>query len=120
MSDPVTQSPGAPVVVLSNLTRSFTQGGVTMDVLRGVDMEIMPGEIVALRRGEIVGVMSKVPALCLKKNAWKKKSANAPHSIHKFVSSCFYHAMNSFLQHPEYLCTPASPQRSMPKVPCFF
>ena len=48
MSDPVTQSPGAPVVVLSNLTRSFTQGGVTIDVLRGVDMEIMPGEIVAL------------------------------------------------------------------------
>jgi lipoprotein-releasing system ATP-binding protein len=48
MSDPVTQSPRAPVVVLSNLTRSFTQGGVTIDVLRGVDMEVMPGEIVAL------------------------------------------------------------------------
>ena len=48
MSDPVTQTPSAPVVVLSNLTRSFTQGGVTIDVLRGVDMEIMPGEIVAL------------------------------------------------------------------------
>ena len=48
MSDPVTQSPSAPVVVLSNLTRSFTQGGVTIDVLRGVDMEVMPGEIVAL------------------------------------------------------------------------
>ena len=48
MSDPVTQTPSAPVVVLSNLPRSFTQGGVTIDVLRGVDMEIMPGEIVAL------------------------------------------------------------------------
>ena len=48
MSDPVTQLPSAPVVVLSNLTRSFTQGGVTIDVLRGVDMEVMPGEIVAL------------------------------------------------------------------------
>ena len=48
MSDPVTQTPSAPVVVLSNLTRSFTQGGVTIDVLRGVDMEVMPGEIVAL------------------------------------------------------------------------
>ena len=44
MSDPVRE----PVVVLSNLTRSFTQGGVTIDVLRGVDMEVMPGEIVAL------------------------------------------------------------------------
>ena len=48
MSDPVTQPSSAPVVVLSNLTRSFTQGGVTIDVLRGVDMEVMPGEIVAL------------------------------------------------------------------------
>ena len=48
MSDPVREPPSAPVVVLSNLTRSFTQGGVTIDVLRGVDMEVMPGEIVAL------------------------------------------------------------------------
>jgi len=39
---------GAPVVVLENLTRSFEQGGVRIDVLRGVNLEIMPGEIVAL------------------------------------------------------------------------
>ncbi|WP_225206338.1 ABC transporter ATP-binding protein [Novosphingobium huizhouense] len=37
-----------PVVRLDNLRRSFTQGGVTIDVLRGVNLEIRPGEIVAL------------------------------------------------------------------------
>ena len=37
-----------PVVELRGLTRSFEQGGVRIDVLRGVDMQIMPGEIVAL------------------------------------------------------------------------
>ncbi len=38
----------APVVNLSNLTRSFKQGGVQIDVLRGVNLAIQPGEIVAL------------------------------------------------------------------------
>ncbi|WP_374527998.1 ABC transporter ATP-binding protein [Novosphingobium sp.] len=37
-----------PVVKLSGLTRSFEQGGVRIDVLRGVDLAVMPGEIVAL------------------------------------------------------------------------
>jgi lipoprotein-releasing system ATP-binding protein len=37
-----------PVVQLTNLTRSFEQGGVRIDVLRGVNLEIMPGELVAL------------------------------------------------------------------------
>jgi lipoprotein-releasing system ATP-binding protein len=37
-----------PVVRLTALTRSFEQGGVRIDVLRGVDLTIMPGEIVAL------------------------------------------------------------------------
>ncbi len=37
-----------PVVRLRDLRRSFTQGGVTIDVLRGVNLEIRPGEIVAL------------------------------------------------------------------------
>jgi len=39
---------GEPIVVLENLTRSFEQGGVRIDVLRGVNLSIMPGEIVAL------------------------------------------------------------------------
>ena len=37
-----------PVVKLTGLTRSFEQGGVKIDVLRGVDLVIEPGEIVAL------------------------------------------------------------------------
>src|SRR5687768_8754215 len=37
-----------PIVHLTGLTRSFEQGGVRIDVLRGVDLTIMPGEIVAL------------------------------------------------------------------------
>ena len=36
------------VVRLTNLTRSFEQGGERIDVLRGVNLSIGPGEIVAL------------------------------------------------------------------------
>ncbi|MDP3551509.1 MAG: ABC transporter ATP-binding protein [Novosphingobium sp.] len=45
MSDPVAKN---PVVRLKDLRRSFSQGGVTIDVLRGVNLDIQPGEIVAL------------------------------------------------------------------------
>jgi lipoprotein-releasing system ATP-binding protein len=37
-----------PVLVTSGLRRRFTQGDVTIDVLRGVDLAVQPGEIVAL------------------------------------------------------------------------
>ena len=37
-----------PVLVTRGLKRSFTQGDVTIEVLRGVDLEVAPGEIVAL------------------------------------------------------------------------
>lgn len=37
-----------PIVELRGVTRSFEQGGVRIDVLRGVDLAIRPGEIVAL------------------------------------------------------------------------
>jgi lipoprotein-releasing system ATP-binding protein len=40
MSDPVLETRG--------LERSFTQGDVTIDVLRGVDLKVQPGQIVAL------------------------------------------------------------------------
>ena len=40
MSDPVLSTRG--------LKRSFTQGGVTIEVLRGIDLDVRPGEIVAL------------------------------------------------------------------------
>ena len=38
----------SPVVELRGVTRSFEQGGVRIDVLRGVDLAVQPGEIVAL------------------------------------------------------------------------
>jgi lipoprotein-releasing system ATP-binding protein len=37
-----------PVLETRGLRRSFVQGGVTIEVLRGVDLAIAPGEIVAL------------------------------------------------------------------------
>jgi len=36
------------VLSVTGLKRSFEQGGVRIDVLRGVNLEIMPGELVAL------------------------------------------------------------------------
>lgn len=39
---------GTPVVELTQLTRSFEQGGQRIDVLRGIDLTVQPGEIVAL------------------------------------------------------------------------
>jgi lipoprotein-releasing system ATP-binding protein len=37
-----------PVLLTRGLVRSFTQGDVTIEVLRGVDLAVQPGEIVAL------------------------------------------------------------------------
>jgi len=37
-----------PVLAVSGLSRSFEQGGVKIEVLRGVDLVVGPGEIVAL------------------------------------------------------------------------
>lgn len=37
-----------PILSTKGLRRSFTQGEVTIDVLRGVDLVVQPGEIVAL------------------------------------------------------------------------
>lgn len=39
---------GSTVVRVTGLTRSFEQGGVRIDVLRGVDLDVRSGEIVAL------------------------------------------------------------------------
>ena len=48
MNSPPITNGVPPVVALHNVTRSFEQGGVRIDVLRGVDLAVMPGEIVAL------------------------------------------------------------------------
>jgi lipoprotein-releasing system ATP-binding protein len=37
-----------PVLQTTDLRRSFTQGDVTIEVLRGIDLGVQPGEIVAL------------------------------------------------------------------------
>lgn len=37
-----------PIVQLRDLRRSFSQGGETIEVLRGINLDIRPGEIVAL------------------------------------------------------------------------
>jgi lipoprotein-releasing system ATP-binding protein len=39
---------GTPVLAVRDLRRSFEQGGVRIDVLRGVDFVVRPGEIVGL------------------------------------------------------------------------
>jgi lipoprotein-releasing system ATP-binding protein len=44
----MSDAPQFPVAKVRGLTRSFEQGGVRIDVLRGVDFEIRPGEFVAL------------------------------------------------------------------------
>lgn len=38
----------APIIRLTNVARSFEQGGVRIDVLKGVNLQIEPGQIVAL------------------------------------------------------------------------
>jgi lipoprotein-releasing system ATP-binding protein len=48
MSEPLAAEAAHPVIKLTGLTRSFEQGGVRIDVLRGVDLTVMPGEVVAL------------------------------------------------------------------------
>ncbi|GAA0337921.1 ABC transporter ATP-binding protein [Sphingomonas oligophenolica] len=37
-----------PILAVAGLTRSFVQGGVTIEVLRGIDLTVGAGEIVAL------------------------------------------------------------------------
>jgi lipoprotein-releasing system ATP-binding protein len=47
-SSPGLRGDAAPILVTRDLKRSFVQGDVTIEVLRGVDLAVAPGEIVAL------------------------------------------------------------------------
>ena len=54
-----------PVVQTTGLTRSFEQGGVRIDVLRGIDLAIQPGEIVALLGPSVSGKSTLLQAVGL-------------------------------------------------------
>ena len=54
-----------PIVRLTGLTRSFEQGGVRIDVLRGIDLTIEPGEIVALLGPSGAGTSTMLQAIGL-------------------------------------------------------
>jgi lipoprotein-releasing system ATP-binding protein len=54
-----------PTAHLRNVCRSFVQGDVTIDVLRGVDLRVMPGELVALLGPSGTGKSTLLQALGL-------------------------------------------------------
>ncbi|MEO1968069.1 MAG: ABC transporter ATP-binding protein [Sphingomonadaceae bacterium] len=69
-----------PVVSLKGLTRSFQQGGVTIEVLRGVDLDIMPGEIVALLGPSGSGKSTMLQAVGLLEGGFSGKIALSGHA----------------------------------------
>jgi len=62
-----------PVVRLTGLKRSFEQGGVRIDVLRGIDMEVAPGEIVALLGPSGAGKSTMLQAIGLLEGGFEGK-----------------------------------------------
>lgn len=72
-----------PVVELKRLTRSFEQGGVRIDVLRGVDLAIMPGEIVALLGPSGSGKSTMLQAVGLLEGGFGGEIVIAGHSAEK-------------------------------------
>ena len=72
-----------PVAQLRGVTRSFEQGGVRIDVLRGVDLAIMPGEIVALLGPSGSGKSTLLQALGLLEGGFGGEIAIAGRSAEK-------------------------------------
>ena len=72
-----------PVVELRGLTRSFEQGGVRIDVLRGVDLDVMPGEIVALLGPSGSGKSTLLQAIGLLEGGFGGEIMIAGHSAEK-------------------------------------
>lgn len=72
-----------PVVELRGLTRSFEQGGVRIDVLRGVDLDVMPGEIVALLGPSGSGKSTLLQAVGLLEGGFGGEIFIAGHSAEK-------------------------------------
>jgi lipoprotein-releasing system ATP-binding protein len=72
-----------PVVELKRLTRSFEQGGVRIDVLRGVDLAIQPGEIVALLGPSGSGKSTLLQAVGLLEGGFGGEIVIAGHSAEK-------------------------------------
>ena len=69
----------APVVRLTNLARSFEQGGVKIDVLNGVNLEVAPGDIVALLGPSGSGKSTMLQAVGLLEGGFSGKIEIAGH-----------------------------------------
>ena len=72
-----------PVVELRGLTRSFEQGGVRIDVLRGVDLTIQRGEIVALLGPSGSGKSTMLQAVGLLEGGFGGEIVIAGHAAEK-------------------------------------
>ncbi|EDL50442.1 lipoprotein releasing system ATP-binding protein [Erythrobacter sp. SD-21] len=71
------------MVELRSLTRSFEQGGVRIDVLRGVNLDVMPGEIVALLGPSGSGKSTLLQAVGLLEGGFGGEILIAGHSAEK-------------------------------------